>query len=239
MLVTERKVAIFRVKEYWSCDNPFDVSDCDSVTFMACKDEVDIKGFKRTGFTTLILDLTKSLDEIWHGFSKKSCQYEIKRAERDGVSVKLSTGHEVFHELNKVFRKRKGLSGNISIDYMQKYCTLFLAGIKGEIVAGQLYLEDKDNIRWLTGASKRLESDNVLIGCANRALIWEAIKYAKDKGIKEFDFGGYHTGDNPELKAINFFKESFGGELVTRYTYQKNYSKLFSLAQKLKKIIVR
>jgi lipid II:glycine glycyltransferase (peptidoglycan interpeptide bridge formation enzyme) len=238
MLITERKISIFKVKEYWFCSNPVDVSDCDSVIFHECGSKIKKDGFECTEFKTLTIDLTQDLDMIWSKFSKKSCKYELKRADRDGVNVYKTTNPLAFSELNKSFRQLKGLSGNVSVDYMQKYGTLFVAFIKNEFVAGQLYLEDRDNIRWLFGASKRLESINHLIGSANRALIFGAIRYAKCKGIKEFDFGGYYDGeDNPELQSISFFKKSFGGEVVTKYDYTKNYSKLYTLAKLVKGLI--
>jgi lipid II:glycine glycyltransferase (peptidoglycan interpeptide bridge formation enzyme) len=237
MLITERKIAIFKVKEYWFCHNPVEVSGCDSVVFRGCASKNVKEGFKCTEFKTLTLDLTQSLDDIWAGFSKKSCQYEIKRAERDNVHAFKSANYKDFYSLNKSFRKHKGLSSNLSMNDMLEY-TLFSAYYDLEVVAGQLYAEDRDNIRWLIGASKRLESNNHLIGSANRALIWAAIKYAKSKGIKEFDFGGYYDGeDNPELQSISFFKKSFGGKVVTKYDYTKNYSKLYTLAEKVKGLI--
>ena len=97
---------------------------------------------------------------------------------------------------------------------MQKYGTLFIAKHQGECIGGQLYIEDKDTIRWLIGASKRLnvsKEEATLIGNANRLMIWEAIKYAKSRNIKEFDFGGYYTGIQPDKQKedINKFKKSF------------------------------
>lgn len=121
-----------------------------------------------------------------------------------------------------------------TVDFMKKYGTLFVAEFDGEIIAGQLYLEDENYIRWLVGASKRLEVDSnkaILISCTNRLIIWEAIKYAKEKGIKEFDFGGYYTGKekDKQKEKINVFKKSFGGELTIQYTYKKYYSKIYQI----------
>jgi lipid II:glycine glycyltransferase (peptidoglycan interpeptide bridge formation enzyme) len=229
MLITERRArGIFKVKEIWFADEPFDISGCDSVVFRACKKSLDVPGFTRTEFPTLVLDLRKSLEEIWQGFDKKSCRYEINRAERDGVyPLTWGIGYKIFEKLNKEFREKKGLGKTLPYDYMIRYCNVILAGGTAGYLAGQVYLEDKTNIRWLLGASKRLETNNPLIGAANRALIWEAIKYAKAKGIEEFDFGGY----NPDLPTINFFKESFGPVKVTHYIYEKIYNPLYKVGK--------
>ncbi len=122
---------------------------------------------------------------------------------------------------------------------MEKNGTLFVAEFKGEILGGQLYLEDENNIRWLLGASNRLEVTRekaTVIGNANRLMSWEAINYAKAKGIKEFDMGGVSPdsvkeGSSPD--TIDAFKISFGGKPATHYIYRKDYSRIYKFAKKL------
>jgi lipid II:glycine glycyltransferase (peptidoglycan interpeptide bridge formation enzyme) len=97
---------------------------------------------------------------------------------------------------------------------------------------------DENNIRALASGSKRLEASKekaTLIGNANKRILWEAIKWAKDNGIKEFDFGGYYTGTevNSNLGSINKFKDSFGGVATKKYIYQKNYSMLYDITSKM------
>ncbi len=229
---------VFKFKEVWFSDKPYDVGGCTSVEFIDCKGKVSADGFDYGEYHTLVIDLTEDLDTIWGKMGKKSCRYEIKRAVRDGVLVERSNDYVAFDKLNRQFRKVKGLGNSVGIEYMKAYGTLFLASIDKELVAGQLYLEDESNIRWLLGASTRLESDNVAIGCANRLLIWEAIKYAKAKGIKEFDFGGYYSGDdNAEWKSIGFFKQTFGGVPTTHYIYLKNYSGIYAIARRVRRLL--
>jgi hypothetical protein len=228
---------IFKTKEIWFSEYPYDIQGYHSVSFRACKNKVDFSGFSCEEFTTLTIDLTPDLSIIWGNTGKSSCQYKIKRAIRDGIKVRVNQDYDIFFQLNREFRVNKGLpSGSMKIGDMKKYGTLFTAELYGEIIGGQLYLEDKDNIRFLLGASKRLESDKErsnLIGYGNRLLHWEAIKYAKEKMIKDFDFGGYYTGltPDPQKEGINVFKESFGGKRVTHYIYQKDYSQLYKLAR--------
>ena len=239
MLEIERKRYIFKTKEIWFSVYPFDVKGYDSVIFRACKNKVGMKGFSREEFTTLVIDLTQDLDVIWKNMSKSSCRYSINRAKKDGVKVKLNQNYEEFYEINQSFRRNKGLpTGSEKIEIMREYGTLFVAEFDGEILGSQLYLEDENNIRWLVGASKRLEVDKekaTLIGNANRLMVWEAISYAKEKGIKEFDLGGFYTGEakDEQKERINVFKKSFGGELTTHYIYQKDYSKIYKLAKKI------
>ena len=244
MLEINKKTYMFNSKEIWFADYPYDVEHCDGVTFMECKNRIDIAGFTRREFTTLVIDLMQDLDAVWKNMGKKSCRYEINRAKREGVIVKINQNFNEFCEMDRSFREKKGLGTGSSCqpEFMRRYGTLFTAEVAGETIAGQFYLEDEKNVRWLVGASKRLEVDRdkaIVIGCANRLMLWEAIKYAKEKGIKEFDFGGYYTGGdtNDPRYSINLFKQSFGGELTRHHIYQKDYSKLYRFARYLYKPI--
>lgn len=189
------------------------------------------------------IDLTQDLKTTWRNMDKKSCRYEIERAIREGIQIKLNQNYSQFYEMNRALRKKKGLPvGFMRLEVMKKYGTLFTAELNGEVIAGQLYLEDKNNIRWLLGASKRLEVDKekaVQIGCGNRLMIWQAMQYAKAKGIKEFDMGGYYTGKvkDEQKERVNIFKQSFGGKLTTHYIYQKDYSKMYKFIRNVYQLI--
>jgi len=208
MLITSKRVGPFKVKEIWFSDKPFDVKGYHAIMFKDCKNKATVDGFEHSEFPTLVIDLTQDLDTIWRNMGKKSCRYEIKRASKNGIVIQKSIDYRAFQALNARFRRMKGLGGRISANYLKTHGTLFMAYVNGELVAGQVYLDTDDDIRWLLGASKRLEVDRdkqILIGCANRALVWEAIKYAKEK----------HT---------------FGGIPIMHYTYKKSYSLLYKLA---------
>lgn len=187
----------------------------------------------------MIIDLTQDLDTIWQNMSGSDCRRAIRHAEANGIKVKLNQNYEEFFEINQSFRMKKGLDAySESIDFMKKYGTLFVTEFNKEILLGQLYLEDENNIRWLITGSKRLNVDKEkarLISNANKLTVWNAIKYAKEKGIKEFDMGGYYTGEKKDVQKenINMFKKNFGGKLATHYIYKKDYSKLFKLTKKI------
>ena len=239
MLEINKKHSVFRIKEIWFSDCPFDTKDCDSVIFNACKNKVDAKGFHREEFTTLTIDLNQELDKIWKDMSKSSCRYAINRAKKDGIKIKINQNFDDFYSINKSFRKNKKLPLSFSwnLNLMKKYGILFVAEFGGEIISGSLFIEDENNIRWLLGASKRLEESKnkaTLIGNANRLIIWEAIKYAKEKKIKNFDFGGYYAGkkEDNQKERINIFKKSFGGKLTAQYIYQKDYSNFYHFFKK-------
>lgn len=240
----DQKTFIFHIKEIHSAEYPFDIECCDLLTFQYCKNKVDVKGFKliKEHFTSII-DLTQYLDTIWQNMHK-SARNLVNRAEREGIKIQISDNYEDFYKMYRSFIIKKGITsifrvfgiGVIDLKIMKKYGTLFVAEHNGEMLSGRIYLEDHSSVNAWIGASKRLEVDKEkikLISCANRLIHWEAIKYAKEKGMKEYDLGGIFSDeevDKERMKlGIRKFKLSFGGEIVTRYQYQKIYSKGFKI----------
>ena len=249
MLVVDKKILIFRIKEIQFCDYPFEVSNCDSVTFVHCKNKVDAEGFTCVPSFTSIIDLTQDLDTIWRNMSRGNCRKPINRAERAGVKIKLNQNYDEFYETYRSVRKTKALPGFLlSLEDIKRMATLFVAELNGEIISGHGYLEDEGNmISWVIG-SKRFEKDKesvTLVGNASKLIIWEAIKYGKEKGIKQLNMGELWPEEEAEKdeagRNINFFKQSFGGVTVERYSYQKAYSRTARLAnysyQLLKRVL--
>jgi lipid II:glycine glycyltransferase (peptidoglycan interpeptide bridge formation enzyme) len=230
---------IFKIKAIWFSDVPFDLKGFDGVSFHACTRNVDLEGFSKEEFTTLMIDLNQDLDSIWKKMSKSDCRDAINKAVKDGIIIRINQGYEIFYDLNREFRDKKEIGEyNLTIDYMKKNGTLFLAEINGQVVSGQFYLNDERNFRWLLGASRRFEVTGEMkrsVSNAYRLIIWEAIKYAKEMGIVNFDMGGYYTGKepDPQKEGINKFKITFGGDLVTHYIYQKDYSLLYHIGKKI------
>jgi lipid II:glycine glycyltransferase (peptidoglycan interpeptide bridge formation enzyme) len=238
MLDVDSSKFIFKVKKIWFSEVPFDVTGYDGVSFFECTRDVDMKGFTKEEFTTLVIDLTQDLDTIRKNMDRL-CRRSIDTAKKDGVVTRLNEGYDTFYTINSEFRKAKGLSKyNVEIGFMKKNGILFLAEYEGKILGGHYHLCDGKNIRFLLNASKRLEETgkmNKIIANANRMMVWDAICYAKERGIRTFDMGGYYTGKepDPQKEGINKFKSSFGGQVVTHYNYQKDYSKLYYCARKI------
>jgi hypothetical protein len=240
MLEVDDSKFIFKIRKIWFSDVPFDVTGCDGVAFYECIKDVDIKGFSKEKFTTMVIDLTPDLDTIWGNIHRNSCRRGIEKAIKDGVVIRVNQDYDAYFNLHSEFRKLKGWSkpNTIDVEFMKKNGTLFLSEYNGEIIGGQFYLGDDKNFRALIGSSRRLEKNSIsprISGESNRLIIWEAIKYAKEKGIVNFDLGGYYTGKDPDpqKEGINKFKDSFGGNVVTHYNYHKDYSKLYYCARKI------
>lgn len=238
MLVIEKDNHIFTTKRVWFSDYPYDIDGCDRVVFCDCKNESDVDGFHcRRQASTLVIDLTQELDAIWESMSRGSCRQPIAQAQKEGVNIRINQDYDEFYDMYRSVVKAKGLSGLKQLEFIKKHGTVFVAEFHGQIISGICYLEDKDNIRALVAGSMRFECDAAFskrVAGASKLIVWRAINYAKAKGIKELDMGGYYTGaaENEQKQNINIFKRRFGGELATRYVYQKDYSKIAKLAEK-------
>ena len=239
MLELDNSRFFFKTKTIWFSEGPFDITGYDSVIFHECTKDADIPGFSKKKFTTMVIDLRQDLDSIWEKMHKTACRRSIERFKKDGIVIRMNQDYETFFMINLEFRKLKGLPEyNFDVEFMKKNGILFLSEFDGKTIGGQFYLTDGKNIRILFGSSRRLEEQGIsgrLSGNSNRLMIWEAIKYAKEMGMITFDMGGYYTGEkpDPQKESINIFKKSFGGELVTHYIYQKDYSKIYSLGKRV------
>jgi hypothetical protein len=242
MLEIDNSRFFFKTKTIWFSEVPFDIDGFDGVLFQGCSKNVNLVGFTKQEFTTLVIDLNQDLDRIWQNFGKSSSRYSINKAKKVGVRVIMNQEYDTFFDMNSKFRKAKGLPKfNLDIEFMKKNGLLFLSEFEGEILGGQFYLTDGKNIRWLLNASKRFEKAGkirILIGQANRLMVWEAINYAKVHGIHTFDMGGYNTDKmpDPQKEGVNRFKKSFGGQMMTQYIYQKDYSNFYHSFKKMHSI---
>ena len=228
MIEIENKKFLFKVKEIWFSDRLYDDNDGHSqIAFRRCGPQVDNSGFNCKEEVTSVIDLTKDLTDIWSNMKKDSCRNSIRRAEKAGIVIDRNQGFDEFYSIYKEHvRSKKYLRFAEDESILSNCGTLFTAVYDGEILGGHLYIEDKDHILYYRGATKTANDKqlNTLKGNASRLIHWEAIKYAKEKGIKEFDMGGLYTD------SINAMKESFGGKRVTYYAYWKDYNILFKMA---------
>jgi lipid II:glycine glycyltransferase (peptidoglycan interpeptide bridge formation enzyme) len=219
----------YKISEIWFSDDVYDVKDVDAVQFRNSTFFGDKVGFIKEASTTLVLDLTKCIDNVWNGMSE-NCRHQIKNAQKDNIEVRFNERFDEFYEMNQEFRKRRGLPpAFISFEEMRKNYFLTTYELNGTLMGGILSIKDDRRIRLLVSCSNRdMESaiPRSKYGRGNRLAIWEMIKYFKKEGPVEYDFGGYATGKlGEELKGINEFKLGFGGKICDRFSYSKSYSK--------------
>lgn len=197
---------------------------------------------------TWVLDLAQTEEEILRGM-RKNTRYYIKRAQRDGVEVIKTKESQMFPEFWKIYQdtvKRQKWSA-YSEEYIRKefetfrndgQIELYLAKYKGEFIAGSMivYYCDQAIYHHSGTLTKFLKIP------ASYLIQWEAIKEAKRRGFKWYNFWGISplVMEGGEYKAqaehpwagLTFFKLGFGGK-VRQFIHAKDLpvSKLYYLTR--------
>ena len=193
---------------------------------------VDRPPLRRSAFNiqpprTLVVDVRGAEDEILARMKQK-CRYNIRLAEKKGVSVRPWADIAAFHALIRVTGGRDGFAVH-SLDYYRRAydlfypqgaCELLLAEHAGQPLAALMVFRRGARAWYLYGASNDLERNRM----PTYLLQWEALRWAKGHGAQEYDLWGVPDEDEATLEA-NFekrkdglwgvyrFKRGFGGEL--------------------------
>ena len=175
---------------------------------------------------TIIVDI-KSIEEILSRMKPKT-RYNIRLAEKKGVTVRSWIDIESFHGMMLVTGRRDGF-GIHSLEYYKRAYELlhpkgmgeiFVAEYAGKPLAALFVACYGNRAYYLYGASTDEERNRM----PTYLLQWEAIKWAKAHGCEEYDLWGVPDEDEATLEA-NFetrhdglwgvyrFKRGFGGEL--------------------------
>jgi lipid II:glycine glycyltransferase (peptidoglycan interpeptide bridge formation enzyme) len=240
MFITERKFGLIKiVNVYFIIDSlSTNVPECDVIIYHTYKDYGEIEGFDRIHFLTTTIDLSQSLDDIWNNIEKQH-KRQIRRAEREGTTVSVNEKFSEFQAMYKGFLKRKNYANPIelnvmSLKFMQTYGTLFIAENHGELLCGYYYYHDENNALLVKTAYHQIENSmerKKQISDANCYIQWEAMKYFKSRNIIHYDLGGGILADEKDINhpahGLDFFKRSFGGDIISHYSYRKFNSQFY------------
>ncbi len=171
---------------------------------------------------TQILDLRKSEEELLAGMKSKT-RYNTRLAQKKGVRIREMTneqGFEIFIKLYFETTKRQKYFGHkyeyhrAVFDHLKnKIARLLIAFYENTPVSAyQLFIFKKGGYYTYGGSTN--EHRNTM---AANLLMWESIKFAKNKGCEYFDMWGSLEPDyDPEHPWSGFtrFKEGYGGDFV-------------------------
>jgi lipid II:glycine glycyltransferase (peptidoglycan interpeptide bridge formation enzyme) len=232
------RMSDFLFKKYWFWfKDPEDVDSCDMLNFFSYH-KVDKEGFKRKKSNTTLIDLRKDLEDIWGNMRKKFVRKQIVRGEKKGIVIKQDNNFKDFKKIYYDFRKKNNLTKDAYSVFVNNGL-LFSAYYNDKMIAGGIFIKKKPYIRaWVLASLRTSEKEGKIreiIGWANRMLIWEVIKYAKDENYEMFDLGGINPNSKRrEEISLMEFKESFGGVREKCYYYHKIYSPLLKFWIKLR-----
>lgn len=177
--------------------------------------------------STITLNLSDSLDTLLGNLPQKG-RYAIKRAEREGVNIKLvkATDENCMTMFNLLSDTAEGQFGIRDYDYYRSFWQrfeaadmgqLFFALFESKVCAGAFAMVFGAKSTYLVGASERKRR----VYGASHLLQWRVIKWAKSKGSMIHDFCGSPPSeeiDNPDHPhhGIGLFKTAFN-KTVTDY----------------------
>ncbi len=163
---------------------------------------------------TILIDLAGS-EENWLARMKQKTRYNIRLAQKKGVTVSSSNDIALFARLMDVTGERNQF-GVHSQQYYQKAwdvfdaddaCQLLVASFEGEPLAAIMAFAYSKRAFYLYGASGN-DSRNLM---PSYLLQWEAMKWAAKKGCSEYDMWGIPDEMKIRLKhSLCLVKTGYG-----------------------------
>ncbi len=176
---------------------------------------------------TIIIDISGREEEILARMKQKT-RYNIRLAEKKGVTIRAWDDLGAFHQMMLLTAGRDGFGVHAFEYYKCAYelmhpkqlCEILVAEYDGRPLAALFVARTGNRVYYLYGASTDEERNRM----PTYLLQWEAMKWAKARGCEEYDLWGVPDEDETTLEA-NFesrhdglwgvyrFKRGFGGEL--------------------------
>jgi peptidoglycan pentaglycine glycine transferase (the first glycine) len=174
-----------------------------------------------------ILDIDKSEDELLANM-RKTTRYEIRRARKLGVHItattennKLKDFYQLYNETSRRhgFIQHQGIEEEFEVFSREKKALLYLASYDKKIIAGSIALFYGNQAIYHHGASITSKIP------ASYLIQWEAIREAKKRGLKLYNFWGIAPDEsqNHPWRGITLFKKGFGGHAVS-YIHAQDYA---------------
>jgi lipid II:glycine glycyltransferase (peptidoglycan interpeptide bridge formation enzyme) len=172
---------------------------------------------------TVTLDLTPAEDEILGGMKPK-WRYNIRLAEKKGVRVESATEQDLplFYELYRETSSRDDFLIRPFAYYQQVWTTmmrgglahLFIARVGDEAIAALILFLMGSRAWYFYGASRDTRRELM----PNHLLQWEAMRWAKEHGVAEYDFWGApdRLEESQPMYGVYRFKMGFGARFTER-----------------------
>ena len=176
---------------------------------------------------TLIVDLKGSEEELLARMKQKT-RYNIRLAQKKGVTVRPWGDLESFHKMMLITGGRDGFGVHSRAYYQRAHDLLYpkqmgeilVAEYQGKPLAALFVSRNGNRAYYLYGASTDEERNRM----PTYLIQWEAMKWAKSHGCEEYDLWGVPDEEEVTLEAefekrhdglwgVYRFKRGFGGEL--------------------------
>ncbi len=200
-----------------------EVGGQDSIKIAQCMDAMHFQPVQPIQpLRTIVLDLVPGEDTLLARMKEK-WRYNIRLAERKGVSVRVARTVEDVRDWYNILQTTS-IRDKFGIHTCEYYlrawqifaprnqARLFLADYNGQLLAGIFVGLMAKQAIYLYGASSNEQRQMM----PNYLLHWEAIRWAKREGATIYDFWGIpETDDQDEAMAgVYRFKSGWGGRVV-------------------------
>jgi hypothetical protein len=175
------------------------------------------KKFKVSPRYTYLLDLGKSVDNIWKSMSNER-RKNINKALKDGLYTSKIANREIIKNLVcKTFaRQKKPINeiylNRILFDFANSDNSFAFATFQNESpIACSFCIHDSKTAYYLLGG---YDNENSHHGAGTLSM-WEAIKHSQNIGLERFDFEG------SMIPRVETYFRGFGGRLTPYYQINK------------------
>ncbi len=171
--------------------------------------------------STFILDISRDLESIKASFESKF-RYNIHVAEKHGVEIKMENTEDAVEKFHSIYMETASRQTFIihPLSYYKNILrevigrgngAIFMAYKDSAPVAGVIIFNFGKRAWYMYGASSSAARNHM----PNNLLHWEVIKWAKARGLKEYDLWGIPSRPDEKhpLWGVYRFKKGFNGEL--------------------------
>ncbi len=176
---------------------------------------------------TITIDI-KDSEETILARMKPKCRYNIRLAEKKGITIRAWDDISAFHEMMTVTGGRDKFGVHSKEYYQRAYelfhpkgiCELLVAEFEGKPLASLMVFANGKHAWYVYGASNDEERNRM----PTYLLQWEAIRWAKARGCDEYDLWGVPDENEETLESqfesrhdglwgVYRFKRGFGGQV--------------------------
>jgi len=193
-------------------------------------------GYIDASFNTQILDITHSIEDIKYCV-RKGHKFDINRASRV-IDINIFDENTITREVYDLYCElhhkdagrvtRPKITFDLMFDWIKTgKAALSGAKLKGEnkFVGFAYFISYKKGIYYASACSDPAMQEIPIA----HYILWESIKWFKNKGIKYFELGWqfydstFHYGASEKECSISKFKRGFGGEQIAQIVAEKYY----------------
>ncbi|MFN7116499.1 MAG: GNAT family N-acetyltransferase [Saprospiraceae bacterium] len=189
--------------------------------------------YQQTTRYSYLLDVS-DLDEVYHNIHRKRRRY-IEKAAEQGLQVVINNDAELFYKVNKMSFDRQKIKIPYTFEAFQRHDEalaahearqIFMAQDVGGRVHSVVYLiwDAQSSYFHIAGDDPDLRNSG-----AGILLIWEVIKYTKEKlNLNTFDFEG------SMIPNVEYIRRQFGAVQTPYFTITKYDSGILALARRIR-----